>query len=62
MKANIGAVDRGLRIVVGIVLMVLAATGSIGWWGWIGIMPLATGLFSRCPAYSLLGLNTCSRK
>ncbi|MGD9774272.1 YgaP family membrane protein [Diaphorobacter sp.] len=59
MKHNVGGLDRVLRIVVGLVLIALAATGTVGWWGWIGVVPLLTGLFSVCPAYSLLGVNTC---
>jgi hypothetical protein len=62
MKINVGNTDRIARIAVGVVLMVLALTGIIGVWGWIGIVPLATGLFRFCPAYSLLGANTCSIK
>ncbi len=62
MKRNLGTIDRMLRILVGIVLIALAATGNIGWWGWIGVVPLLTGLFSTCPAYSLLGVNTCGLK
>jgi hypothetical protein len=58
MKCNVGGVDRVLRIVVGLVLIALALMGAIGVWGWIGIMPLATGLFKFCPAYTLLGINT----
>ena len=59
MKFNVGTVDRVLRIVVGLVLIGLAATGTVGLWGWIGVVPLATGLFRFCPAYTLLGINTC---
>ncbi|ADU98915.1 DUF2892 domain-containing protein [Alicycliphilus denitrificans] len=59
MKRNVGGLDRGLRIVVGLVLIALAATGTVGWWGWIGVVPLLTGLVGGCPAYSLLGVNTC---
>jgi hypothetical protein len=59
MKANVGSIDRTLRVVAGLVLIALAATGTVGLWGWIGIVPLATGLFSFCPLYSLIGLNTC---
>ena len=40
----------------------LAATGTVGWWGWLGVIPLATGLFRFCPAYTLLGINTCPLK
>lgn len=59
MKHNVGGLDRGLRIVVGLVLIALAAMGTVGWWGWIGVVPLLTGLMGACPAYSLLGVNTC---
>lgn len=59
MKANVGKTDRTLRIVAGTALLLLAATGTIGLWGWIGIVPLATGLFRFCPAYTLLGMSSC---
>lgn len=62
MKTNVGGIDRVLRIVLGIVLIGLAATGTVGWWGWLGVLPLVTGLFSTCPLYSVLGLNTCPLK
>ena len=62
MKANVGAADRGLRIVAGVVLIALAATGSVGLWGYVGVVPLLTGLFRFCPAYPLLGINTCGMK
>jgi hypothetical protein len=62
MKANVGTVDRILRIVVGLVLIGLSAMGTIGVWGWIGVVPLVTGLFSFCPLYTMLGMNTCSAK
>lgn len=59
MKKNVGGIDRVLRIVVGLVLTVLAATGQIGVWGWLGVVVLATGLFSFCGAYTLFGFSTC---
>ena len=62
MKANVGTIDRILRALVGLVLIGLAATGTVGWWGWLGVIPLATGLFRVCPAYGLLGVNTCPMK
>lgn len=62
MKTNVGGIDKILRIVVGAVLIGLAITGVIGAWGWIGVLPLATGLFNFCPAYQLLGINTCRLK
>lgn len=62
MTHNVGGIDRILRIIVGLVLIGLAATGTVGLWGWIGVVPLATGLIGTCPAYKLLGLNTCPMK
>ena len=62
MKTNVGTIDRSLRVLVGLVLMGLAATGTVGWWGWLGAIPLLTGVFRTCPAYSLLGVNTCPLK
>ena len=59
MKTNVGGIDRILRIVAGIVLIALAATGTVGTWGWIGVVPLLTRLLRNCPLYSLLGFNTC---
>jgi len=59
MKVNVGTPDRALRVVAGIALIGLAAGGVIGAWGYIGIVPLLTGLLRFCPAYTLLGLNTC---
>ncbi|TDR50359.1 hypothetical protein DFP85_12639 [Halomonas ventosae] len=58
MKSNVGGIDKMARIVVGAVLILLALTGTIGVWGWIGVVPLATGLFNFCPAWKLLGINT----
>lgn len=59
MKINVGSADRILRIVIGIVLIGLSLAGVIGVWGWLGIVPLLTGIFRFCPAYSLLGMSTC---
>jgi hypothetical protein len=59
MTPNVGTIDRSIRIVAGIALIVLAALGKIGVWGYIGIVPLATGIFRFCPAYRLIGLTTC---
>lgn len=64
MERNVGGIDRIARIVVGLVLIGLAfsdalgATHTIGGWGWIGIIPLVTGLLSWCPLYLPIGLNT----
>ncbi|HET9112403.1 MAG TPA: DUF2892 domain-containing protein, partial [Burkholderiales bacterium] len=51
MHSNVGSADRIIRIVAGIILIALAATGTIGYWGYIGVVPLATGLIGWCPAY-----------
>ena len=59
MKANVGNLDRALRILVGAVLIALTLAGSIGPWGWLGVVPILTGLFRFCPAYTLLGIRTC---
>jgi Protein of unknown function (DUF2892) len=62
MKTNEGGLDRALRIIAGLVLIALAGTGTVGVWGYIGLVPLATGLMGWCPLYSLLGINTCPMK
>jgi hypothetical protein len=62
MKLNVGRIDRTLRIGVGLTLVALAALEVIPVWGYIGIVPLLTGLIGWCPAYPLLGMNTCSAK
>ena len=59
MKTNEGTLDRALRIAGGLVLIALAATGTVGAWGYIGIVPLLTGAIGWCPLYMVLGLNTC---
>lgn len=53
MECNVGNTDRLIRIVVGLVLIGLAASGMVGAWGWIGIILLVTGIFRFCPAYLL---------
>jgi hypothetical protein len=62
MKTNVGGIDRVLRIVLGLVLIALTLTGSIGVWGWVGLVPLLTGAFSTCPLYTLLGFSSCPVK
>ena len=59
MMHNVGSTDRVIRISVGLLLIALAASGTIGLWGWIGVVPLATGIFSWCPAYLPFGIKTC---
>jgi hypothetical protein len=62
MKTNEGKLDRALRVVAGLVLIGLAATGKVGAWGYIGVVPLLTGAVGLCPLYSVLGINTCQVK
>ena len=59
MKNNVGGIDRILRFVFGLALMVAVATGGIGAWGWIGVVPLATSMFGFCPAYLPFGFSSC---
>lgn len=61
-KTNVGALDRILRIVVGAVLIALVFVGPKTAWGWIGIVPLVTGLLKTCPIYSLIGVSSCPNK
>ena len=58
MKVNVGGADKIVRIAVGALLLAMAASGTLGAWAWIGIVPLATGLMGWCPLYSLLGIET----
>ena len=60
MKPNVGTIDRIIRIALGVGLIASSVLGFIGVWGWIGLLPLATGIFRFCPAYWPLGLNTCT--
>jgi hypothetical protein len=62
MTKNIGGTERVLRVVAGLVLVALAATGQLGTWAWLGLVPVATGLVGWCPPYSLLGINTCKNR
>jgi hypothetical protein len=59
MIKNEGTLDRTLRVVAGLALIGLAWSGTIGAWGWIGLVPLATGAVGWCPLYSMLGIRTC---
>ena len=58
MEVNEGVIDRSLRVAAGLVLIGLAATGTVGVWGYIGLVPLLTGAIGVCPLYSLLGINS----
>ena len=62
MKLNVGGADRVIRIVAGLALIGLAASNAVGWWGWLGVVPLATGAIGWCPPYAIFGIDTCSMK
>ena len=57
--SNVGTVDRVIRVILGVVLLALVFVGPQTAWGWIGVIPLVTGLLGFCPAYKLFGLRTC---
>jgi O-antigen ligase len=59
MTKNVRGIDRILRLIVGILLIALTLTGTIGLWGWIGVVPLVTAAIGWCPAYTILGFKGC---
>ena len=61
-KNNVGGIDRIVRIVVGLALIGLTLTGTIGVWGWIGVVPLLTAALGTCPLYTVLGFSSCPMK
>ena len=65
MSRNEGVIDRTVRIIAGLALIAsplgLYGADYASVWGWIGVVPLLTGLVGVCPAYALVGINTCSR-
>lgn len=60
ITVNIHPVERGIRVIVGLVLLPLVFVGPKSLWGLIGLIPLLTGLLGWCPPYSLFGINTCN--
>lgn len=62
MTPNVGTTDRLVRLIIGAGLVGATLFGAIGPWGWIGLVPLATGALRYCPAYRLFGLSTCGSK
>lgn len=66
MTTNMGSLDRGLRILIGLALIAWALGLVPGYaanaWGWIGVIPIAVSLFGWCPAYSIFGVSTCGRR
>lgn len=61
-KTNVGTIDRVARILINLALIALTLTGTIGVWGWIGVVPLLTAAIGNCPLYSILGFSTCPIK
>lgn len=61
-KNNVGGIDRIARIVIGLALIGLTLMGTIGVWGWIGIVPLLTAALGTCPLYTMLGFSSCPMK
>ena len=61
MNCNVGSFDRIIRIVIGALLIALAALGVVGVWGYFGVLPLLTGIVRVCPAYSLMGIDTLGK-
>ena len=59
MMKNVGDTDRAIRVFIGALLILLSLLNVIGPWGWIGLLPIATGLLRFCPAYTILGLRSC---
>jgi hypothetical protein len=62
MKANVGGIDKVIRLIIGIALIVVLGFVMKSWWGLIGIIPIMTAIFSRCGFYYPLGINTCKKK
>jgi len=61
ISPNMNNIDRGLRLLAGLALLALGAFGPLGWWGAVGLIPIATALIGWCPAYRLLGINSRAR-
>lgn len=62
LTTNEGTIDRAIRVVLGLVLLALVFTGPKTLWGYVGLLPLLTGLVGSCPIYALLGFSTCAPK
>lgn len=62
LPTNEHGIERGLRVVIGLVVLSLVFIGPKTLWGLLGIVPLATGLLGSCPLYTLLGISTCPMK
>jgi hypothetical protein len=62
MQTNVGTIDRIVRAVIGLALIALTLAGTIGVWGWIGVVPLLTAALGFCPLYTMLGFSSCPMK
>lgn len=62
MQTNVGGIDRIVRAVIGLALIALTWAGTIGPWGWIGVVPLLTAALGFCPLYTMLGFSSCPMK
>jgi Protein of unknown function (DUF2892) len=62
LNLNVGTVDRTIRILIGLTLIGLTLAGTIGAWGWVGLLPIITGTLGWCPAYLPFGISTCAVK
>ena len=62
MSVNEGTIDRAVRVIVGLALISLVFVGPQTAWGWVGVVPLLTGIVGWCPAYTLLGVSTCAKR
>jgi Protein of unknown function (DUF2892) len=61
MKVNVGSTDSTIRIIVGMILIGMTAIHAIDIWGWIGVVPLLTGIIKFCPAYAIFGISSCPK-
>ena len=61
MRANLGPIDRAIRLIVGMILISLTMVGPQTVWGFLGLIPLATAFVGWCPVYALLGISTAAR-
>lgn len=61
MKQNIHNIERAVRVVIGAAIVSLVFIGPQSPWGWLGLVPIATGLIGWCPPYAMLGINTCKK-
>ena len=61
MKQNVHNIERVVRVVIGAAIVSLVFIGPQSPWGWLGLVPIATGLLGWCPPYAMLGITTCKK-